>query len=111
MPKETIEVMGVKLPLYQDCNTCHAVKVCKFGGYIYDQPCKKCKSEEAYEKEMAYHKEETDKQKRINESLVNQVPMAVHEYRGRYLYTNRRGDIMKDEKIRPMKRGEKWKKT
>ena len=106
----TIELFGQTLPAYQDCNQCGRKLACEFSGYVYNHPCLKCRSTKAYEDEIMQSKQQTIKRKKIAEALDAQHPVAMHTFKGRYLYTNKRGDIIKDEKARPMQTGEKFKK-
>lgn len=80
-------------------------------GTGYYQPCKKCRQSKEYRQELDIANKEQKKAKRIDDAQKAQTPLGVFSYRGRYLYVNHRGDIVKDEKIRPMKRGEKFKRT
>lgn len=110
--EETITVFGVELPRWQTCERCGKEWACWFNGVLYLQPCDDCKNTPEWEAEQAVKEKEWEKYREggIDEVFANQKPVAVHEVAGSYLYTNKRGDIIKEEKVRPMKQGEKWKK-
>lgn len=108
--KQTIEVFGETFPAFQDCFQCKRKLACEFSGFVYNQPCVKCRSTQAYEEEILQSEQERSTHKHIGDALQAQKPVAMHTFKGRYLYTNSRGDIIKDEKARPMKTGEKFKK-
>ena len=108
---QTIEMFGQKLPKWQDCNRCGAKLSCMFYiGVGYYQPCENCRQKPEYRKELDKGVKEQRQRAKVNDSIKAQMPVAVHQYKGRYLYTNHRGDIIKDEKVRPMKPGEKYKR-
>lgn len=113
MDKSTqiVSVFGVSLPAFQDCQRCGTELACRFIDKLgYVQPCNTCQGSEEYQKEMQQKEKEKEKLNHIRDSVKGQVPVAVHEYKGQYLYTNHKGDIIKEEKARPTKEGEKWKK-
>src|ERR1700690_354407 len=108
---QTIFLYGEEIPQYVNCNRCVRKDCCEFiDGVGYYQPCNECRKTIEYREELDRLDKEKKRLTKVNESLENVLPVAVHEYAGQYLYTNKRGDIIKSEKIRPMKRGEKYKK-
>jgi uncharacterized protein YcbX len=98
--KQTVEVMGTKLPKWQDCKWCGAKLAVSFGKFTYAQPCQKCKTTKRYEDEMNKPKE-----KSMASILSARQPAGVFEFRGRNLYINNKGNIIKDEKWKPLKAG------
>jgi hypothetical protein len=109
--QETIEIFGATIPKWQDCTRCGAKFSCLFmTGVGYYQPCGDCRKKPEYRKELDEAIKKQKHRAKVDDSLKAQLPVAVHQYNGRYLYTNHRGDIIKDEKVRPMKTGEKYTK-
>lgn len=108
---QTVELFGQKIPKWQDCTVCGAALSCMFyTGVGYYQPCENCRKKPEYRKELDMAVKDRRKRAKIDDSLQARKPVAVHQFKGRYLYTNHRGDIIKDEKVRPMRRGEKYKR-
>jgi hydrogenase maturation factor HypF (carbamoyltransferase family) len=107
---ETFELFGETLPRWEMCKTCGKEYACWFNGLIYDQPCDECKGKPEYEEQLAKDKIENQKMKHINDAVKGRLPVAVHEFKGRYLYTNHKGDVIKEEKARPMAPREKYTK-
>jgi len=103
--KQNIKIMGINVPRWQDCNRCKARLACSFSTYTYDQPCAECKNTPEYI-------EETTKPKgvSITQALESRTVASVFEGGGRTYYVNSRGNVIKDEKSRPLKVGDKkWK--
>lgn len=109
--KETVEIFGQAVSKYTDCSRCQSKLTVKFAeGLGYMQPCRPCRSTDEYRAEQEEAQTQAEVSKRIDNAMQGRLPVAVHEYKGRYLYTNHKGDILKDEKVRPMGKKEKWKK-
>ena len=102
-----VEVLGMKfkVPKYQDCNKCGSELSVKWSGVCHDQPCIKCKNSEEYEYEQLHRK--TLKDNSIDEAMKTQRVASVWQVGDRLLYGNHKGDLIKDEKFRPIKSGKK----
>jgi hypothetical protein len=105
--KQTIVIMGVTLPRWQDCNRCKAKLACKFEKFAYDQPCEKCKQSKEYLEEQ---KNRETGWKHGN-PLKNREITGVFQGLGTTFYTNHKGDVVKTESIRPLPAGDRnWKR-
>lgn len=107
--KDMVKVMGMDVPEWQDCVRCGAKLACRFGSFSYNQPCTECQNDEAWQQE----EEEKTKQKpriSMSEALKAGKPAAVWEHKGRLVYSDHKGNIIKDESWRPLEAGKKdWK--
>ena len=110
--KEYVTILGTKMPRWEDCKKCGAKLACVMGKFGYEQPCPKCKDTPEYEAEQAKKNEESKNMKPgIGQAFKNQQIAGVFEFKGRNIYTNSKGDIIKDEKWRPLGEGDKnWKR-
>lgn len=97
---ETIELFGSKISKYQDCNRCKAKLACRFTGYTYQQPCDACRETPEYKEEKAKSEADRKRKAKINEALEARIPAAYNATPwGTYLVTNKRGDVIREEKI------------
>jgi|SRR5581483_6314591 len=93
-----------KIPKYQDCKRCGVKLSCKFDRVAYSQPCDNCKNTKEYEIEQQRKSEEM-RGFGITQAFAAQQPAAVWNIKGRNVYTNNKGDIIKDEPYKPLKTG------
>lgn len=101
-PKDqTVTIMGCTIPRYIDCPWCGQKYACKFGAVTYSIPCDECKATEKYEQQQK-NKLHGDA---IGQVFKNKQATSVWNYKGRNLYINHKGDIIKDEPYRPLKAG------
>jgi nitrate reductase beta subunit len=110
-----VSIMGMKMKLekYKECEWCHKKKTAKWTtnngvpGY-YPQPCYECRETERYQKleeERASYRGGG-----IDGALKNQKATAMYQYKGRDVFVNHKGDIIKDTPSRPRETGKKdWK--
>lgn len=101
---QKVKVFGVDVPKYEDCKQCGAEAACNFVGIAYDQPCANCKNTPEYEAQAA------KKGRTMDDMLkTNQVAGVFTGY-GRDFYVNHKGDVIKDEKAKPLTNGRaNWK--
>jgi hypothetical protein len=100
--KRTIKVMGIAIPYYQDCRDCSAELACAFEQFTYNQPCIDCKSTKEYQDKMGKKKEPS-----MQDMLDVNKPAGVFEGHGRMYITNKKGNIIREEKLRPLPVGRK----
>lgn len=106
--KQTVTVLGIKLPRWQDCTRCGAKLSCPFSKFAYNQPCDNCKNTPEYEEEQA--KKDKEKGTSMSDMINANKPTGVFEHKGRYLFVNKKGNIIRDEKVKPLPAGRKdWK--
>lgn len=109
--KSTIKIMGFEVPRWQDCNWCGDKLACRFTTVTYDQPCDKCKDSKKYEDYLAERNKVSKNMKDADDAYKSNTVAGVFEFKGRYIYTNNRGNIIGDEPVRPIEAGDKnWKR-
>lgn len=107
--EQTIKIFDFEIPRYVKCDWCGEEYACAFTGFAYSQPCDKCKNTEKYEK-MLEDKKKNPLKDHIGEAFKNQQVAGVWNYKGRNIFTNHKGDIIRDEPARPLKSGDpNWK--
>ena len=111
--KQFVTILGTKLDMWVDCDWCHKPLSVRFDRVGYSQPCSDCKNSEKYEKELAQRNAESDKiraGKGQQDALDAHKVSGVFESKGRNLFVNKKGDVIRDEPYRPLPEGVKdWK--
>jgi hypothetical protein len=98
---QVIKLPFGSFPRWTDCPWCHKKLACKFGQFTYETPCNQCKK-------TAKYRASNEKKPISGISAVYKAKeiAGVWTVKGRNIFTNPKGDIIKDEAYRPIKAGD-----
>lgn len=103
----TLNVMGtnVEVDKYKDCPRCNKVDGCYWQGVAYSLVCDECYGKDEYQTELGKKDKESRKYTGMQDALDVNKPTAVWNFKDQAIYTNKKGDMIKQEKSRPLKTG------
>ena len=90
----------VEIDRYKDCPLCGKTDGCSWQGVAHAPACDDCLASPDYQAKQRQKYQDDHKYKGLNDALAVNQPAAVFTHKNRYLYTNSKGDIIKDESAR-----------